>query len=59
MTNADNISIMENMTGKCKYCGKAIKEPEKYRGAEMTHAACIHKAMAKIRAKVTQFRRGK
>ena len=59
MTNADNISIMENMTDKCKYCGKEVKGQQQYKGAEITHAACIHKAMANIRAKVTQFRRGR
>ena len=48
-----------NMTDKCKYCGKEVKGQEKYRGAEITHAACIYKAMAPIRAKVTQFRKGK
>jgi len=56
---ADNNSIMEHMTDKCKYCGKEVKGQEKYRGAEITHAACIYKAMAPIRAKVTQFRKGK
>ena len=50
---------MEHMTDKCKYCGKEVKGQEKYRGAEITHAACIYKAMAPIRAKVTQFRKGK
>jgi len=43
----------------CPKCGKKIEGAEKYAPATVYHAECIYKAMAPIRAKVTQFRKGK